>query len=51
MDDLEFEIIPEIKDEFCQVIEQSFIDTSYNLGLKYPVYGEPSVGKTQWEVH
>lgn len=50
-DDLEFEIIPEIKDEFCQIIEQSFIDTSYNLGLKYPVYGEPSVGKTQWEVH
>lgn len=50
-DDIELEIIPEIKDELCKILKSSFIETSYNLGLKYPVYGEPEVGKNQWEVH
>ena len=50
-DALTFEVIPEIKDDFGNVLEQSFIDTSYNLGLTYPVHGKASFGKNQWEVH
>ena len=50
-DALSFEIRPEIKDEFGSILEQSFIDTSYELGLKYPVHGEPKFGKNQWETH
>lgn len=50
-DALSFEIIPSIKDDFIEILESSFIENSYNLGLKYPVHGKAKVGKNQWEVH
>ena len=50
-DAISFEIEASIKDEFGSILEQSFIDTSCRLGLKYPVHGEPKFGKNQWETH
>lgn len=50
-DALTFEIIPDIKEEFKQILESSFIEASYNLGLKYPVHGKASFGKNQYETH
>lgn len=50
-DAINMEIIPEIQEEICPLIKQVFVDTSYSLGLKYPVYGNPHVGLNQWSVH
>ena len=51
MDAINIEIIPEIKDEIADILVKSFIQTSYDLGLKYPVYGEPHFGLNQYETH
>lgn len=50
-DAINIEIEPDIKDEVSKVLEQSFLDTSANLGLKYPVKGEPHFGLNQYETH
>lgn len=51
MDAINIECIPEYANDICKILFQSFIDVSYILGLKYPVYGEPKVGKNQYETH
>ena len=50
-DALNIECDPEVADDICKILSQSFIDTSYKLGMKYPVYGEPKIGKNQYETH
>lgn len=50
-DALNLECDPEVADNICKILSQSFIDTSYKLGFKYPVYGEPKIGKNQYETH
>lgn len=50
-DAINIEIIPEIKNEVDEILKSTFISTSYDLGLKYPVYGEPHFGANQYETH
>lgn len=51
MDAINLEIIPEIKDEIDEILKTSFIQTSFDLGMQYPVYGEPHFGLNQYETH
>lgn len=51
LDAINIECNPDIANDICDILSQSFLDTSYNLGFKYPVYGEPKVGKNQYETH
>ena len=50
-DAINIECNPDIANDICDILSKSFLDTSYNLGFKYPVYGEPKVGKNQYETH
>lgn len=50
-DALNIECNPDIANDICEILSKSFIDVSYNLGFKYPIYGEPKVGKNQYETH
>ena len=51
MDEINIECDTEVADDICKILSKSCIDTSYKLGMKYPVYGEPKVGKNQYETH
>lgn len=51
LDAINIECNPDIANDICSILSKSFLDTSYNLGFKYPVYGEPKIGKNQYETH
>ena len=50
-DAISLEINPEIKDSVAEILTNSFLETSQQLGFKYPVHGNPKFGKNQWETH
>lgn len=50
-DGINIEVIPEYAEDISNILRTAFITTSKELGLKYPVYGEPNIGLNQWETH
>ncbi|PPB54633.1 DNA polymerase [Campylobacter hyointestinalis] len=50
-DAINIECYPEVAEDICEILRASFIDTSYKLGFKYPIEGEPKIGKNQYETH
>ena len=50
-DAINIETTPEFAEIICPILIDSFQIASDDLGLKYPVHGQPSVGQNQWETH
>lgn len=50
-DALNIECRPEIAEDICETLKKQCKATSEQLGFKYPLKGNPAIGKSQWDTH